>query len=169
MSKPIEAVVGRPNEGKSTLINKLCGQRLAIVEDTPGITRDRIFANCEWSGHEFMLVDTGGIEPKATEGILAHMREQAEIAFDSADCIIMVVDVRDGLTAADCGKLGYKIVTFPVSCLFAQTAAIMSMLKYMKELETDEGYPGDIMEFADYLKFVNVDHYKELGAKYLRD
>ena len=73
MSKPIVAVVGRPNVGKSTLFNKLCGQRLAIVEDTPGITRDRIFANCEWSGHEFLLVDTGGIEPKATEGILAHM------------------------------------------------------------------------------------------------
>ena len=73
MSKPIVAVVGRPNVGKSTLFNKLCGQRLAIVEDTPGITRDRIFANCEWSGHEFLLVDTGGIEPKATEGILAHI------------------------------------------------------------------------------------------------
>ena len=101
MSKPIVAVVGRPNVGKSTLFNKLCGQRLAIVEDTPGITRDRIFANCEWSGHEFLLVDTGGIEPKATEGILAHMREQAQIAIDTADCIIMVVDVRDGLTAAD--------------------------------------------------------------------
>ena len=101
MSKPIVAVVGRPNVGKSTLFNKLCGQRLAIVEDTPGITRDRIFANCEWNGHEFMLVDTGGIEPKATEGILAHMREQAQIAIDTADCIIMVVDVRNGLTAAD--------------------------------------------------------------------
>ena len=96
MSKPIVAVVGRPNVGKSTLFNKLCGQRLAIVEDTPGITRDRIFANCEWNGHEFLLVDTGGIEPKATEGILAHMREQAQIAIDTADCIIMVTDVRNG-------------------------------------------------------------------------
>ena len=93
MSKPIVAVVGRPNVGKSTLFNKLCGQRLAIVEDTPGITRDRIFANCEWSGHEFLLVDTGGIEPKATEGILAHMREQAQIAIDTADCIIMVGEI----------------------------------------------------------------------------
>ena len=101
MSKPIVAVVGRPNVGKSTLFNKLCGQRLAIVEDTPGITRDRIFANCEWNGHDFLLVDTGGIEPKATEGILAHMREQAQIAIDTADCIIMVADVRNGLTAAD--------------------------------------------------------------------
>ena len=101
MSKPIVAVVGRPNVGKSTLFNKLCGQRLAIVEDTPGITRDRIFAECEWGGHSFLLVDTGGIEPKATEGILAHMREQAQIAIDTADCIIMVVDVRSGLTASD--------------------------------------------------------------------
>ena len=95
------AIIGSANVGKSTLFNKLCGQRLAIVEDTPGITRDRIFANCEWNGHEFLLVDTGGIEPKATEGILAHMREQAQIAIDTADCIIMVTDVRNGLTAAD--------------------------------------------------------------------
>ena len=101
MSKPIVAVVGRPNVGKSTLFNKLCGQRLAIVEDTPGITRDRIFANCEWSGHEFMLVDTGGIEPKATEGILAHMREQAEIAIATADVILFIVDVRQGMTDSD--------------------------------------------------------------------
>ena len=101
MSKPIVAVVGRPNVGKSTLFNKLCGQRLAIVEDTPGITRDRIFAPCEWQGHDLLLVDTGGIEPKATEGILAHMREQAQIAIDTADCIVMVVDVRSGLTASD--------------------------------------------------------------------
>ena len=101
MSKPIVAVVGRPNVGKSTLFNKLCGQRLAIVEDTPGITRDRIFAPCEWQGRELLLVDTGGIEPKATEGILAHMRQQAQIAIDTADCIIFVVDVRSGLTASD--------------------------------------------------------------------
>ena len=94
-------LMGHRGLPSSTLFNKLCGQRLAIVEDTPGITRDRIFANCEWNGHDFLLVDTGGIEPKATEGILAHMREQAQIAIDTADCIIMVVDVRDGLTAAD--------------------------------------------------------------------
>ena len=101
MSKPIVAVVGRPNVGKSTLFNKLCGQRLAIVEDTPGITRDRIFANCEWNGHEFLLVDTGGIEPKATEGILAHMREQAQIAIDNATVIVFVTDIKTGMTAAD--------------------------------------------------------------------
>lgn len=101
MAKPIVAVVGRPNVGKSTLFNKLCGQRIAIVEDTPGVTRDRIFGDCEWLGKELLLVDTGGIEPKATEGMLAHMRQQAQIAIDTADCIVMVVDVRTGLTASD--------------------------------------------------------------------
>ena len=101
MSKPIVAVVGRPNVGKSTLFNKLCGQRLAIVEDTPGITRDRIFANCEWSGHEFLLVDTGGIEPKADDVMLSKMRMQAQIAIDAADVIIFVVDLKSGVTAND--------------------------------------------------------------------
>jgi GTP-binding protein len=101
MAKPIVAVVGRPNVGKSTLFNKLCGQRLAIVEDTPGVTRDRIFGDCEWCGRQLLLVDTGGIEPTASEGILAHMRQQAQIAIDTADCIVMVVDVTAGMTAAD--------------------------------------------------------------------
>ena len=101
MSKPIVAVVGRPNVGKSTLFNKLCGQRLAIVEDTPGITRDRIFANCEWSGHEFMLVDTGGIEPNTDNQILSFMRQQAQIAIDNATVIVLVVDIKTGMTAAD--------------------------------------------------------------------
>ena len=86
MSKPIVAVVGRPNVGKSTLFNKLCGQRLAIVEDTPGITRDRIFANCEWNGHDFLLVDTGGIEPKATEGILAQSAGRGRHRRAAAGC-----------------------------------------------------------------------------------
>lgn len=101
MSKPIVAVVGRPNVGKSTLFNKLIGQRLAIVEDTPGVTRDRIFGDCEWEGHEFLLVDTGGIEPNIDDGLLAHMREQAQLAIDSADCIIMVTDINAGVTAHD--------------------------------------------------------------------
>lgn len=101
MSKPIVAVVGRPNVGKSTLFNKLIGQRLAIVEDTPGVTRDRIFGDCEWQGHPFLLVDTGGIEPEIDDGLLLHMREQAQIAIDSADCIIMVVDINAGVTAHD--------------------------------------------------------------------
>ena len=101
MAKPIVAIVGRPNVGKSTLFNKLTGQRLAIVEDTPGVTRDRIFCDCEWCGHKFLLVDTGGIEPNIGDGLLAHMREQAQIAIDSADCIIMVGEIGAGVTAQD--------------------------------------------------------------------
>ena len=101
MAKPIVAIVGRPNVGKSTLFNKLTGQRLAIVEDTPGVTRDRIFCDCEWCGNKFLLVDTGGIEPNIDDGLLAHMREQAQIAIDSADCIIMVGEIGAGVTAQD--------------------------------------------------------------------
>lgn len=101
MAKPIVAIVGRPNVGKSTIFNKLTGQRIAIVEDTPGVTRDRIFSDCEWSGHKFLLVDTGGIEPHIEDGLLLHMRQQAQIAIDSADCIIMVADLRAGVTPQD--------------------------------------------------------------------
>jgi len=101
MSKPIIAIVGRPNVGKSTLFNKLVGKRLSIVEDTPGVTRDRIYAVCEWLGKEVMLVDTGGIEPFANTEMLASMRRQAQIAVDSADAIVMVTDLRSGVTATD--------------------------------------------------------------------
>ena len=85
MAKPVVAVVGRPNVGKSTLFNKLVGKRLSIVDDTPGVTRDRIYSDCEWRGKIFMLVDTGGIEPKTDDIILAQMRRQAELAIQSAD------------------------------------------------------------------------------------
>ena len=85
MSKPIVAIVGRPNVGKSTLFNKLIGQRLSIVEDTPGVTRDRIYAECEWLNHEFMLVDTGGIEPYSEDVILSQMRRQAEVAIEQRE------------------------------------------------------------------------------------
>jgi len=101
MSLPIVAVVGRPNVGKSTLFNKLIGQRLSIVEDTPGVTRDRIYSKCEWCGREFMLVDTGGIEPSTDDVILAQMRRQAELAIEKADVIILVTDLRCGVTAND--------------------------------------------------------------------
>ena len=101
MAKPVVAVVGRPNVGKSTLFNKLIGQRLSIVENTPGVTRDRIYAECEWLGHSFMLVDTGGIEPQSDDVILSQMRRQAEVAIERESVIILVVDVRDGVTATD--------------------------------------------------------------------
>ena len=101
MSRPLVAIVGRPNVGKSMLFNKLVGQRLSIVEDTPGVTRDRLYAECEWCGRQFDIVDTGGIEPSTDNEILAFMREQAEIAISAADVIVLVTDIRTGVTAAD--------------------------------------------------------------------
>lgn len=101
MSKPVVAIVGRPNTGKSTLFNKLIGQRLSIVDDTPGVTRDRIFGDCEWLNRHFLLVDTGGIEPKADDIILKQMRRQAQLAIESAEVIILVTDVRSGVVATD--------------------------------------------------------------------
>lgn len=101
MKKPIVAIVGRPNVGKSTLFNKLTGSRLAIVDDTPGVTRDRIYANCEWRGVTFTVVDTGGIEPDSKDIILAQMRRQAEMAIELADVVIFVTDISSGMVAAD--------------------------------------------------------------------
>ncbi len=101
MAKPIVAVVGRPNVGKSTIFNKIVGKRLSIVDDTPGVTRDRIYGDAEWNNRKFMLVDTGGIEPKTDDIILAKMRAQASLAIDTANVIIFVTDIKDGLTAAD--------------------------------------------------------------------
>lgn len=101
MAKPVVAVVGRPNVGKSTLFNKLVGQRISIVDDTPGVTRDRIFGNAEWCGKNFMLIDTGGIEPKTDDIILKKMKAQAELAIDTAEVIIFVTDLKSGVTASD--------------------------------------------------------------------
>ena len=101
MARPVVAIVGRPNVGKSTLFNKLTGTRLAIVDNTPGVTRDRLFGDCEWLGHNMLLVDTGGIEPYSNDVILSQMRRQAQLAIDSANVIILVTDVRDGVVATD--------------------------------------------------------------------
>ena len=101
MSKPVVAIVGRPNVGKSTLFNKLVGQRVAIVNDTPGVTRDRIFGDCEWRGRKISLVDTGGIEPYSDDIILKQMRRQAQLAIEAADVIILVTDLTGGVVATD--------------------------------------------------------------------
>ena len=104
MAKPIVAVVGRPNVGKSTLFNAIAGERISIVKDTPGVTRDRIYADASWLDHEFTLVDTGGIEPDTDDILLSRMLDQAQIAIDTADVIIFVVDGKTGLTDSD-GKV----------------------------------------------------------------
>lgn len=101
MSKPVVAIVGRPNVGKSTLFNVLAGETISIVKDTPGVTRDRIYADCTWLNMNFTLIDTGGIEPDTSDVILSQMREQAEIAIATADVIVFIVDVRQGLVDAD--------------------------------------------------------------------
>lgn len=101
MSRPIVAVVGRPNVGKSTFFNKIVGRRIAIVEDTPGVTRDRIYGDAQWLTHDFTLIDTGGIEPQKDDIISAQMRRQAELAIETADVIVFLVDGREGITAAD--------------------------------------------------------------------
>ena len=101
MGKPLIAIVGRPNVGKSTLFNKLAGKRVAIVQDTPGVTRDRIYYPCEWRGHSVMLADTGGIEPYSDDMILSQMRRQAQLAIEAADVIVFVADLQTGVTATD--------------------------------------------------------------------
>lgn len=101
MAKPVVAVVGRPNVGKSTLFNKIAGKRIAIVEDTPGVTRDRVYADCEWRNRHFLLVDTGGIEPKTDDILLSKMREQARLAIEAAHVILFMTDIKSGVTAND--------------------------------------------------------------------
>ena len=99
--KPLVAIVGRPNVGKSHLFNRIVGQRLSIVEDTPGVTRDRLYAECDWNGVTFDVVDTGGIEPTTDNEILLFIREQAQIAIDTADVVVLVTEIGTGVTAAD--------------------------------------------------------------------
>lgn len=101
MAKPLVAIVGRPNVGKSTFFNKIAGRRIAIVEDTPGVTRDRVYADCEWQNHSFTLIDTGGIDPNSNDPLLKQMRYQAEIAIETCDVILFFTDARQGVTADD--------------------------------------------------------------------
>ena len=106
MSKPIVALIGRPNVGKSTFFNYIIGERKSIVEDTPGVTRDRIYADTEWRGRKFTIIDTGGIEPKSNDEILVQMKRQAQVAMETADVIIFLTDIKQGVTATD-----YEVAT----------------------------------------------------------
>lgn len=101
MSKPTVAIIGRPNVGKSTFFNYVVGKRISIVEDTPGVTRDRVYADANWRGRNFILVDTGGIEPESDDVILSQMRRQADMAIEIADVILFITDIKQGVTAAD--------------------------------------------------------------------
>ena len=101
MAKPIVAIVGRPNVGKSSFFNKLCGQRISIVDDVPGVTRDRIYADTEWCGKKFTIIDTGGLDAKSDDAFQSEIAEQVEVALDLADVIVMLVDGRTGITLAD--------------------------------------------------------------------
>ena len=101
MAEPIVAIIGRPNVGKSTFFNYMAGSRISIVEDTPGVTRDRIYAKTTWRGRDFTLIDTAGIEPKSDDIIISQMREQAQMAVEMADVIIFLTDIKQGITAAD--------------------------------------------------------------------
>ncbi len=159
MSKPIVAIVGRPNVGKSTFFNKVIGKRVAIVEDTPGVTRDRLYYEAEWCGRKMMMIDTGGIEPDTTDSIMTHIKEQASLAIEHADVILFLTDIRAGVTAHDreiaamlrrCGKPVVLCVNKVDS-----TGAPPAELYEFWELGLDEPYPvssvhgtgtGDILE-----------------------
>ena len=131
--KPIVAIVGRPNVGKSMLFNKLIGQRLSIVEDTPGVTRDRIYGEAEWCGRKFTLIDTGGIEPRTDNQILEFMREQAQIAIDHANVIIFLTDIKTGMTASD-----QEVANMLLRC---GKPVVLGVNK------VDQGHSPDIYEF----------------------
>ena len=135
MSKPIAAIIGRPNVGKSTLFNSLAGQQISIVKDTPGVTRDRIYADVSWLNHNFTIIDTGGIEPKTDDLILKSMREQAEIAMDTADVIIFITDVREGLVDSD----------FEVARMIRRSAKPVVLV--VNKVDSFQKFQNDVYEF----------------------
>ena len=135
MSKPIVAVVGRPNVGKSTLFNALAGERISIVKDIPGVTRDRIYADVTWLDYQFTLVDTGGIEPESDDLLLRRMREQAEIAIETVDVILFLTDVREGLTASD------------TACADLLRRSKKPILLVVNKVDNFDKYMGDVYEF----------------------
>ena len=148
MAKPLVAIVGRPNVGKSMLFNKLTGRRTAIVEDTPGVTRDRIYGPCDWNGRDFEIVDTGGIEPNTDSEMLKFMRRQAEIAIETADVIVMVTDVKTGVTAADMDVASMLLRSKKPECRVMVGGAVLNQ-EYADMIGADF-YAKDAMQSVHY-------------------
>ncbi|OON96288.1 MAG: ribosome biogenesis GTPase Der [Epulopiscium sp. Nele67-Bin005] len=168
MSKPIVAIIGRPNVGKSTLFNRLAKSRISIVDDTPGVTRDRIYADVEWLNYKFTMIDTGGIEPESTDIILSQMRKQAEMAIDDADVIIFLVDVKTGMTDADTHvanmlRRSHKPVVVVVNKVDDMQTQTMGMYEFYN-LGLGDPIPisaGQPLNLGDMLDEV-VSHFKDI-------
>jgi GTP-binding protein len=170
MGKPIVAIVGRPNVGKSTLFNKLAGRRISIVQDTPGVTRDRVYAEAEWLSYKFTMIDTGGIEPESEDIIVKQMRRQAQMAIETADVIVFIVDGKEGLTAAD-GEVAQMLRKSkkPVVLVVNKIDSLKDEPNAFEFYNLGIGEPITIsatqgLALGDMLDRV-VEHFKELGAE----